>query len=208
MDCPTLAPPTHLAKLKALHPTQMTVGMREVSAKRQVLRGQGAPSLSDGDPSETFIPVVRGPSESLWIIDRHHLARALYEEDEEMAPVRVVADLGHLSKKRFMTAMDCRNWLHPYDANGKRCPLDAMPRHIGKLVDDPYRALASQVRREGGYAKTTVPYAEFMWADYFRHHIRRHHVEAKFDKVKARAIALAQDDEAAYLPGWIGKAPA
>jgi len=204
-----LSPAPLLMPIKVLRPTQMTVGMREVSTKRHHLRAKLAhlPEIADaGEPLEEAIPVVYGPGDSVWMLDHHHFARALYEEGESQAPVQVVAQLAHLSKRQFFTVMDCRNWLHPYDANGKRCALDALPRHVGKLVDDPFRSLAYAVRRAGGFGKTTLPYAEFLWADYFRGGIRRHHVEAKFDKMTIKAIALARDEQGAYLPGWLGRA--
>src|SRR5436305_4773273 len=30
--------------------------------------------------------------------------------------------------------------------------------------DDPYRSLAGEVRRAGGYAKEATPFSEFLWA--------------------------------------------
>ena len=36
------------------------------------------------------------------------------------------------------------------------------------LVDDPFRSLAGELRRVGGYAKDTTPFSEFLWADFLR----------------------------------------
>ena len=100
--------------------------------------------------------------------------------------------------------MDSHNWLHPYDAEGKRQDWSALPRHVGKLADDPFRSLAGEVRRAGGYAKNNAPYSEFLWADFFRDRIKAHHVESKFDRAVAKAAELARGHEAAYLPGFSG----
>jgi hypothetical protein len=65
--------------LAELRPTQITVGMREVEAKRRHWRAK------HGDKAGAFlashmIPVVLGPGEHPYVIDHHHLARALHEE--------------------------------------------------------------------------------------------------------------------------------
>ena len=67
--------------------------------------------------------------------------------------VSVVAKLDHLPRDRFLTFLDNRNWLHPYDAEGERRPLKDLPKHLDDLADDPYRSLAGEVRRAGGYAR-------------------------------------------------------
>lgn len=189
--------------IKDLRPTQMTIGMREVSRKRESWRQQ---SNKDGARflGTHMVPVVLGPGDSHWVVDHHHLARALHEEGVEHVLVSVIAKVQHLPRKRFFTFMDNHNLLHPYDADGKRRDWDELPRHMGKLVDDPFRSLAGEVRRAGGYAKSPVPFTEFLWADFFRDRIRRHHVEAKFTKALDKALELARGHEAAYLPGFAG----
>ena len=87
-----------------------------------------------------------GPGKSWWIVDHHHLARALLDEGEEQVLVSVIAKLAHLPKKRFFAFMESNNWLHAYDAEGKRRDWHDLPRHVGKMIDDPYRSLAGEVR--------------------------------------------------------------
>ena len=67
--------------------------------------------------------------------------------------------------------MDHLQWAYPYDALGVRQPLDAMPRKLSKLPDDPCRGLAAQVRDAGGYAKDPAAFAEFLWADFLRRRV-------------------------------------
>jgi len=196
---PTLQP----VAIRDLRPTQMTVGLREVRQKREEWRKR---RKTDGSNflGQHMIPVVMGPGDTCWLIDHHHLALALHEEGVEHVLVSVVAKLGGLTKKRFFTVMDNRNWLHPYDETGKRHDWAELPRHICKLIDDPYRSLAGEVRRAGGYAKNETPYSEFLWADFFRDRIRRHQIEAKFSGAVKKATALARGHEANYLPGFSG----
>jgi hypothetical protein len=75
------------------------------------------------------------------------------------------------------------------------------------LVDDPFRSLAGELRRAGGFAKDTTPFSEFLWADFLRRRMKRKNVEADFDRAIERALQLAKSTDADYLPGWCGPAP-
>jgi hypothetical protein len=199
-------PILHPVKILDLRPTQMTVGVREVSAKRDEWRNR--PRDSEGKYlGSHMIPAVIGPKGRPWIIDHHHLALAMHMEGVEHVLVSVIAKLGHLPKKRFMAFMDAHNWLHAYDENGKHCDFDDIPRKLTDLADDPYRSLAGEVRRSGGYAKSAVPYTEFLWADFFRTVIDRDHLDHDFDKCVSAAVPLAHGPDAQYLPGWAGVDP-
>jgi len=189
--------------LHELRPTQITVGYREVGRKRDewALRSKDE---KPGYLGRHMIPAVAGPGGQHWIIDHHHLALALIEEGVEQVLVSIVAHLGHLKPAAFMTFMDNRNWLHPFDEKGHRQDYDALPRRIGKLADDPYRSLAGELRRAGGYAKTDTPYSEFLWADFLRGRIKRSKLDEKFDASVKKALAIAESEDAKHLPGWAG----
>ncbi len=200
---PDPEPLLHPVAIADLRPTQMTVGYREVDRKRAAWRKrveQDGPDFL----GRHMIPVVIGPKRHPHLIDNHHLARALYDEGVEHVLVDVVADLSELKRAAFMTFMDNRNWLHPFDAAGKRCDHAAIPKAIGKLGDDPYRSLAGALRRAGGCAKVDTPYAEFLWADFFRRRIKSAKLAADFDAALLRGLDLARSAEANYLPGWAG----
>ncbi|MFZ8515581.1 ParB-like protein, partial [Staphylococcus aureus] len=79
-----------------------------------------------------------GPKQRPWLVDHHHLALALSLEGQEHVLASVIADLSHLGRDEFLTVMDNRSWLHPFDAHGVRQDYDKLPRRIGKLTDDPY----------------------------------------------------------------------
>jgi hypothetical protein len=186
-----------------LRPTQMTVGFREVERKRRQWRARV--EKDGGDYlGRHMIPVVIGPGDRHWMIDNHHLARALHEEGVKDVLVRVIADLGGLKGRLFRTFMDNRNWFHPFDAEGHRRELAKIPRHVKGLTDDPYRSLAGELRRAGGYAKDDTPYSEFLWADFLRRRVSLHLVSDKFESAVEKALQLANDRTAAYLPGWAG----
>ena len=191
--------PTRIASLR---PTQITVGLREVERKRLQWR-------SEGEGGGTFlgrhmIPVVLGPKRRPYVIDHHHLARALHDEGQSEVLTTVVADLHRLSMPAFWIFLDNRGWLHPFDANGERCDYSAIPKRIAKLVDDPFRSLAGAVREAGGYAKDATPFSEFIWADYFRRRIKRARLDDHYERSIAKAVELAHAHEAEFMPGWCG----
>ncbi len=186
-----------------LRPTQMTVGFREVEEKRRHWRAQAE------DKQPTFlgahmIPVILGPKGRPHIIDHHHLVRALHEEGVEQVLTNVVANLSALSKDSFWVVVDNRGWCHPYDTEGKRRDFADIPVSVAKLADDPFRSLAGELRRAGGFAKDTTPFSEFIWADFLRRRVKRSLVEQDFEAAIAKALKLAKSTEAGYLPGWCG----
>ncbi len=187
-----------------LYPTQITVGMREVRAKRKHWRDVGHKAAFLGSH---LIPVIRGPKDRLYVIDHHHLARALHDEGVQKIAVTVVAELGKLDKDGFWTYLDNRGWLHPYDDRGRRRHYRDLPRRVTELVDDPYRSLAGELRHAGGYAKDTTPFSEFLWADFLRRRVKRARVENNFTTALELALRLAKSEDADYLPGWCGAVP-
>ncbi len=189
-----------------LRPTQITVGMREVAAKRRAWREKGG-SKGAEFLGQHMIPVILGPRARPYVIDHHHLARALLEEEVPSVLINVIADLQRLEPAEFWSVMDNRNWMHPFDEHGKRCSTDDIPKAIGSLIDDPFRSLAGELRRAGGFAKDTTPFSEFLWADFMRRRMKRREVEKNFNDAVIEALTLARSEEANHLPGWCGPVP-
>ena len=224
-----------------LRPTQITVGMREVEAKRRAWRAKA--EASDGWASDAkagrdkaggdkaggdkagrhkagrdkagrdkagaflgthMIPVILGPKRQNYVIDHHHLCRALFEEGQEGVLVNVVANLQRLEPDAFWFNMDCRGWMHPFDEDGVRRGYGDVPKSIMELRDDPFRSLAGELRLAGGYAKDTTPFSEFLWADFLRRRLKAKAVVADFDTALAQALNMAKSGDADFLPGWCG----
>ncbi|MCW0396277.1 hypothetical protein NB696_002320 [Xanthomonas sacchari] len=197
-------PLLHPVPILSLRPTQMTVGMREVKEKRKRWRAHASKHKQAELLGTHMIPVVLGPDGRYYVVDHHHLARALLDEGVEDILVTVIADLSMVDKAALWSVLDHRRWAYPYDAKGERRPFKDMPTSIADLKDDPYRSLAGEVRRAGGYAKDTTPFSEFLWADLFRRRLRRRDVKEDFARSMETALALAKSKEASYLPGWCG----
>ncbi|HTZ78963.1 MAG TPA: ParB-like protein [Stellaceae bacterium] len=196
-------PILHPVAIDDLRPTQITVGMREVEAKRKAWR------IRKGEKGAEFlgrhmIPVILGPKGRYYVIDHHHLARALHEEGVKDILVSVIAKLDRLERDAFWVVLDNHSWMHPFDDRGRRRSYEDIPTSVKDLVDDPFRSLAGELRRVGGFAKDTTPFSEFLWADFLRRRLKRKAVERDFEGAVENALALAKSEEADYLPGWCG----
>jgi hypothetical protein len=196
-------PRLHPTAIDDLRPTQITVGMREVDEKRAEWRAH-AKDKQAAFLGKHLIPVVLGPQGHPYLIDHHHLARALYDEGVRDVAITVVCDLSRLGKSAFWVYLDNRAWTHLYDQHGKRRGHKQLPKHVKDLIDDPYRSLAGALRRAGGYAKDTMPFSEFLWADFLRRRIKPKEVAAAPDAALDTALGFAKQAEADYLPGWCG----
>ena len=189
--------------IEELRPTQITVGFLEVAEKRRHWA-----SLPE-EKREHFIashmvPVLLGPKGRRYVTDHHHLVLALHREGAKRVAVTVIKDLSTLDKDAFWVFVDNRALCHPYNDQGVRVDFKDIPKSIDGLVDDPFRSLAGALRRAGGYAKDTTPFAEFLWADFLRRRIKRKAVEADFGAAVVDALSLAKSSAAKFLPGWCG----
>jgi hypothetical protein len=190
--------------LKALRPTQITVGFHEVEARRKRWRQETTKAKRAKFLQKHLIPVILGPGGEHYILDHHHLALALHQEGLREMYVTVVADLSALKEEVFWFVMDQRDWIHPFDHRGVRRPHAEIPKSIDKLRDDPFRSLAGELRRAGGFAKDTVLYSEFLWADFLRRRLKAKSVTRDFPRALRHALKLAKSKDANYLPGWCG----
>jgi hypothetical protein len=124
-----------------LRPTQLTVGMREVEAKRkrwrEIAAKEGGKFLG-----KHMIPTVLGPKARHYVVDHHHLARALHNAGVNDVAVTLIANLSKLEQDEFWTVMDNRSWMHPFDSKGQRRHYEDIPKRMAGLVDDPFRSLA------------------------------------------------------------------
>jgi hypothetical protein len=194
-------PVLHATPVLELRPTQMTLGMREVLMKQR--------SWKERDPNDLekflashMVPVIVGPGRRKYLIDHHHLARALHEVGVESVFVTIISDLHKLDVETFWNMMDYHGWTHPFDAKGRRRDYADLPATIEDMQDDPYRSLAGELRKIGGFAKDSTPYSEFVWADFLRLRIKPKAVKSDFPAALRVALDLAKSEEASYLPGW------
>ena len=111
--------------------------MREVEFKRWRWHEKHSHQAANYLSTHRF-PVVLGPDARHYLIDRHHLTLAL--NDEGMIwelPVSIVANMSGLGFDRFWATLESRNWTHPFDDEGRRCPYDDMPASVDDLTTIP-----------------------------------------------------------------------
>jgi hypothetical protein len=194
----------HVVKmpLRELRPTQLTLGRIEVAWKRKEWEGSSRHRRREL-LRDHVAPCVIGPKGRRYVIDHHHLCVALHEEGVQRVWTQALADFSFLAGETFWRALEYRRWVHPYDEQGRRCGFSEIPRSFSGLRDDPYRSLAAIVRRAGGFAKDTLPFAEFQWADYFRPLVRLKAGKPITDRAARVAMEAARAPGARYLPGWI-----
>lgn len=222
-------------KVKDLFPTQFAVGKAEIEVRaghmRKKLRKDPA-KLHDYLRVRPIPIVVRG--NKFYLVDHHHLLRALYEvENEERGKnicvyVKVLSNASSLEDVYFWKTMHERNMVYLFDqAGGGPQQPKMLPNHIKDLAFDPYRSLAWIVREKHGYIKNNAPFSEFKWANFFRTRILldndilagRHtfddfafevdehgKLELTDDGLEVidEALYLATSDEARGLPGFRG----
>jgi hypothetical protein len=193
----------HECRVHDLRPTQITVGLIEVSDKciqLASLKGRQRREFLYGHP----MPAVLGPAGRLYITDHHHLALAVWHSRADAAFFVVEHDLSKLKIKQFWRELIVNHWAHPFDAAGNACPAGDIPAHVSGLCDDIYRSLAAYVRNAGGFSKTPTAFAEFLWADFFRSRIIIGATRSDFDRAVGKAIVLATSRKARHLPGHLG----
>ncbi len=194
-------PLLHATPILSLRPTQMTLGMHEVRQKRAAWKQKTAEDLEKFLAAH-MVPVIKGLDGEPYLIDHHHLARALYEQGVRSVFVTILTDISSLTPDHFWNVMEFHGWTHPYDSKGRRRPYSELPKTVKTMDDDPYRSLAGELRNLGGFAKDSTPFAEFLWADFLRPRIKGKAIRADFGSALSKAMSFAKTDEADYLPGW------
>jgi hypothetical protein len=163
-------------RLDDLAPTQFAVGRAEMlvrSARMKKKYGQDPQKLSDYLHVRP-VPVVRR-KKKFYLVDHHHLARALYEAmqpqqaGELCIPVKLLCDASSLHEIYFWKTMHAANWIYLFDhEGGGPKPPQTLPKHIKDLEFDPFRSLAWIVKERHGYLKTNAPFSEYKWANFLR----------------------------------------
>lgn len=206
-----------LCELSDLHPTQASVGLTEVRIKAEKLKDEieqrGEPNflkylLRHGKEE----PVIIGPRGIFYIIDHHHLARALYDLGLSKTYCIIVDNLSSAAVDDFWRQMKSNNQVYLKDQNGNTIAPSQLPTSIKNLSNDPFRSLAGAVRELCGFEKEagSEDYLEFEWADYLRARwaqtgIAVKDIDTNFDNATDAAVRLAAQKDAESLPGYTGK---
>jgi len=188
-------------KITSLRPTQVTIGLIEVSWKSVEICSLSArkrAALIAEKPAE----VILAPREKPYLVNHHHVALAAHFSGMKRMPMIIVDDFSSLTQAAFFRKMINLNRLHLRDSAGQRVSERALPRHLWGLIDDPYRSLAGIVKERGAYKDTSIPFAEFAWAEFFRDTIRIGPTKDDFEHALMEALSLSHSPRAKRLPGY------
>ena len=190
--------------IDALHPTQGGVGQIQVDETQATLTGMSAKQL-DKLMKKKEIPVVIAPDGGYWLVDRHHLTKALWQQGVTEARVKVIGRLQ--DKDNFWSQMQNNHWAWLKDEKGQPLTPEQLPTRIDKLSDYPYRTLAGLLQDAGYFSKgKQVYFVEFAWASWLGKQMQWMPVDsANLAARLQQAKRLACGSDAKDLPGYPGK---
>ncbi|MNT36421.1 putative ParB-like nuclease [compost metagenome] len=151
------------------------------------------------------IPIVIAPDGGYWLVDRHHLTKALWQQGVKAVRVKVIARLQ--DRASFWSQMQNNHWAWLKDERGQPLTPEQLPGHIRDLPDYPYRTLAGLLQDAGYFSKQDqVYFVEFAWASWLGQQMAWQPVNAAnlADRL-AEAKRLACNSKASALPGYPGK---
>ena len=188
--------------VRELRPTQAVAGFKAVDEKAKRLAKLSKSERLDYLKAHP-VPVVIGPKNRLYMIDHHHLALAILATGHHHVFVETAADWSGLSERAFWEQMDEHGYDYLYANGHEKIEPSQLPKSILGIKDDPYRSLAYFAREAGAFKKTTTPFSEYSWADFYRTRISEKALRASWDSSVQKAIAISGSSAASNLPGFI-----
>ena len=190
--------------IDALHPTQGGVGQIQVDETQATLAGMSAKQL-DKLMKKKEIPVVIAPDGGYWLVDRHHLTKALWQQGVKDARVKVIGRLQ--DKANFWSQMQNNHWAWLKDEKGQPLTPEQLPTRIDQLPDYPYRTLAGLLQDAGYFRQDKqVYFVEFAWASWLGKQMQWMPVDnSNLAARLQQAKRLACGSDASDLPGYPGK---
>lgn len=161
-----------LHKIDQLHPTQFCVGQLEIDSKLKIYT-----KLSSHDLDKLMkiksVPLVLGPNNISYMIDRHHNVSTFLQMGIKEVYGHFISDLSHLSMDDFIQVMKICKWTWLYNQHYQEMDFNQLPKHVSKLVNDPYRGLMYLLREDKILNKDeSVPFIEFFWAQQIKDQVK------------------------------------
>jgi len=140
---------------------------------------------------------------TVWVVDHHHSTIAVHRAGGTTVPIEMLHDYSNLTEQKF--------WQKMWDDDLLNLNNDGPDGSF----DDPFRSLAREVRKAGGYEKADTLYEEFQWANFFRDKIDAKLMDdfakviekggdlTKCEAVR-QAVVFAKSEQAKDLPGYKG----
>lgn len=142
-----------------LHPTQPVVGTYQVQYQvaflRVIERGESSNYATVEDyVNQRSVPVVVGPGNQFYMVDSHHTMRSIWEYYQGDPNIRVNIEIIQDWRNRsdFWSAMQAQNYTY-LGTPGNRIDPDDLPRNLGELKNDPYRAAVGMALNWGFFER-------------------------------------------------------
>jgi len=192
--------------IASLQPTQLCVGLAEVSSRIADFSADNPAQQRDYLASKS-VPLVRSRSGAVWMVDRHHRLRALIAiQPEAIAFGYVALQVDSDDRAAVLAELHQRGWLYLYDGRGLGPfnPAD-LPANLLGLQDDPYRSLVWKLKKDKVIeAAPLIPFHEFRWGAWLRSRTLPPFSSQRLEPALPAARALARSSAAAHLAGWKG----
>jgi hypothetical protein len=116
------------ASIADMRPTQLTLGLSEVEERAAKIAAM-TPADREAHLERKPVPHVLGPGKKIYIVDHHHLARALWSlKIPEAVLGERVADWSGLEAKAFWRMMESKGYCWP---------IDGVQRPLRRIVFQP-----------------------------------------------------------------------
>jgi len=159
-----------------LRPTQFSYGKDEVTCKKNFFESLSKSEIESYlEEDGRIVLAIIGP-EGFFLIDGHHMSRALLEadisSDLKIVHALIVENLEDYAKNDFWEYLIDNDQVWLYDEKGS-APFapEHLPKNLLEMMNDPFRSLSWMVKNAGGFKKVAIPFEDFLWANFFRSHI-------------------------------------
>jgi len=149
-----------LVRPERVRPTQVFIGKVEMECTKRSIEKKNSSELKTF-LIENFVPAVIGPDAEIYIIDHHHFAVALFQSflDFKRPTIHRVlyaciqADYSNMSQQDFWKTMEHNRFVFLEDERGNTITVEQLPDTLKLMADNPYRTLASWLRKSNAYVK-------------------------------------------------------
>lgn len=196
-------------ELIKLHPTQAEIGLYQVRyniALLNLINAGKSKKYHDIDEylQRKIIPVVIGSNNIIYMVDKHHSLRAIWEyfnhNPDQKVYIKVIQDWS--KEPNFWQKMQENNYTYLGSDNHKITP-EKLPKNIGDLINNNYRSAVSlaakwtYLQEPKGEAKY---FYQFKWGDCLQKLGFLLPSDIQLDEIYATAAFLHREDNQAKFP--------
>jgi hypothetical protein len=186
---------TLLYDVKKLKPTQFCLGFKEVEFLIDKILKMSSQEYIQYLQTKT-VPVVVGPGNEIYLIDRHHHSKSVLDLKRESVLVKVVENFSELSMNDFFIKMNELKYLNLFDENQISKNFEELPKSLLDMKHDWFRSLSYAVRESKGYSKQvdSIPFYEFRWGEIYRQYLKESLIKDDFELALKIAMELTKSD--------------